>query len=311
MTNTDLVTGAFSYTGAEIARQLLTAGRGVRTLTYHPDRDHPLREQVPATRYRFDDPVALAASLEGVDTLYNTYWVRFDRGQTTFANALANSRLLFHAARRAGVSRIVHVSISNPSVESPLPYYRGKALVENALAEVGIPYAIVRPTWVFGGDRDVLANNIAWILRRMPVFPLPGTGAYEVQPVHVGDLARICIEAARGDSDTVRDAAGPETFRFDRLVATVRRALGARAPIVPVPALVMAAAARALGTVVVGDVVLTPDEIRGLTASLLVSHHPPLGTIRFSDWVADAADAVGRDYANELERHFHRPAVAT
>ena len=129
-------------------------------------------------------------------TLYNTYWVRFDHGQTSFANAIESSRMLFYAAKRAGVKRIVHVSITNPSIESPLPYFRGKALVEYALAQSGVPYSIVRPTWIFGGERDVLVNNIAWILRRMPVFALPGDGTYPVQPVHVDDLARICIDAA-------------------------------------------------------------------------------------------------------------------
>ena len=169
---TDLVTGAFSYSGAEIATRLLEAGRDVRTLTYHPARPHPLGPSVDARAYRFDDPAALARSLRGVSTLYNTFWVRFDHGQTTFANAIESSRMLFFAARRAGVKRIVHLSITNPSLESPLPYFRGKALVEYALAQSGVPYSIVRPTWIFGGERDVLTNNIAWILRRMPAIAL-------------------------------------------------------------------------------------------------------------------------------------------
>ncbi len=299
----DLVTGAFSYSGARIAERLLHCGRAVRTLTFHPDRAHPLRARVDAIEYRFDDPVALARSLEGVSTLYNTYWVRFDHGQTTFANAVENSRTLFHAARRAGVHRIVHISIANPSIDSPLPYYRGKALVERSLAEVGVPYAIVRPTWVFGGGRDILANNIAWILRRMPAFAIPGSGNYPVQPVHIDDLVRICEQVARADGDVIVDAAGPETMSFDQLVQSIRRAVGARAPIVHLPPVAMAAVARALG-VVMGDVVLTADEISGLSAGLLVSHQPPLGQIAFSEWLTQHSRSIGRSYANELERHF-------
>ena len=195
------MTGAFSYSGAQIAARLLATGRGVRTLTYHPDRPHPLQAEIEANPYRFDDPAALARSLDGVSTLYNTFWVRFDQGTTSFTNAIEYSRMLFFAARRAGVERIVHVSITNASLESPLPYFRGKALVEYALAQSGVPYSIVRPTWIFGGARDVLANNIAWILRRMPAFALPGDGSYPVQPVHVDDLARICTDAATAHSD--------------------------------------------------------------------------------------------------------------
>ena len=306
---TDLVTGAFSYSGAQIAGRLLDAGRRVRTLTFHPDRPHPLRVHVDAHRYRFDDPVALARSLEGVSTLYNTFWVRFDHRQTSFANAIESSRMLFFAARRVGVRRIVHISIANPSLESPLPYFRGKALVEYALAQSGVPYSIVRPTWIFGGERDVLANNIAWILRRMPLFAVPGDGAYPVQPVHVEDLARICTDAAAVTGDTVIDAAGPEVIPFGDLVALVRHAVGATAPIMRIPPQLMIAAARALG-VLVGDVVLTGDEIRGLMAGLLVSHCRPLGQIAFSRWLSEHRASVGRTYANELDRHFLTSADA-
>jgi len=303
MSQLDLVTGAFSYSGSHIAQRLLDGGHEVRTLTHHPERAHPLRDVVDARRYRFDDPAELTRSLTGVTTLYNTYWVRFDHGASTYRNAVENSRMLFAAARRAGVERIVHVSITNPSVSSRLPYFRGKALVESGLAQSGSPYSIVRPTWLFGGERDVLVNNIAWILRRMPVFPVPGTGRYRVQPVHVDDLARLCVQAASDDEDTVIDAAGPEQMSFAETVALVRSAVGAFAPIVPVPPQLMALAAHGLGALV-SDVVLTRDEISGLTSGLLVSHDPPLGELTFSDWLDEHADEIGRRYANELERHF-------
>ena len=299
----DLVTGAFSYSGSRIADLLIDSGREVRTLTHHPSREHPLRARVQAAPYRFDDPTALARSLEGISTLYNTYWVRFERGPTTFANAVANSRALFEAARRAGVARIVHVSIANPSVDSPLPYYRGKALVEQALAAAGVPYAIVRPTFFFGGGRDVLANNIAWILRRMPLFVVPGDGRYLVQPIHVDDFARICLQVAHDPSDVIMDAAGPDTMSFEELVRVIRDAVGRRTPILNAPPAAMATLARALG-LVVRDVVLTPDEIRGLTAGLLASHHPPLGRISFIEWLNEHGRALGRAYASELARHF-------
>ena len=257
-TETDLVTGAFSYSGSRIAELLIDSGREVRTLTHHPNREHPLRARIQPAPYRFDDPAALARSLEGITTLYNTYWVRFERGRTTFANAVADSRALFEAARRAGVARIVHVSIANPSIDSPLPYYRGKALVEQALAAAGVPYAIVRPTFFFGGGRDVLANNIAWILRRMPLFVVPGDGRYLVQPVHIDDFARICLQAAHGRSDLIMDAAGPDTMSFEELVRAIRDAVGRRTPILHAPPTAMAALARALG-LVVRDVVLRSD----------------------------------------------------
>ncbi len=304
----DVVTGAFSYTGGEIARHLLQSGHRVRTLTFHPDREHALQGEVEPLAYSFDDPVALARSLDGVSTLYNTYWVRFDHGRTTFADALENSRALFAAARRVGVERIVHVSITNPSISSPLPYFRGKALVERALAQSGVPFSIVRPTWIFGGRHEILANNIAWILRHLPLFAIPGDGEYPVQPVHVDDLARLCVKSSRADSDVILDAAGPQTFRFKDLVGEIRTGVAAHGPVLQLPPRVMAIAARALGQLV-GDVVLTPEEIAGLQAGLLVSHQPPLGIIRFTDWLAQNANTLGRTYANELRRHYRQAVV--
>jgi nucleoside-diphosphate-sugar epimerase len=306
---TDLVTGAFSYSGARIAELLIESGRAVRTLTHHPDREHPLRPRVHAAPYRFDDPPALARSLEGVATLYNTYWVRFERGGRTFADAVANSRALFDAARRAGVTRIVHVSIANPALDSPLPYYRGKALVEQALSDSGVPHSIVRPTWIFGGRKEVLANNIAWILRHMPIFAVPGDGRYPVQPIHVHDFAHICVRAADDVADVTVDAAGPDTMSFEQLVRATRDAVGSHSPVVHAPPAAMAALAHALG-LVVRDVVLTADEIRGLTAGLLASRQPALGQISFIEWLNEKGPTLGRRYANELDLHFRMPRAS-
>ncbi len=303
----DVVTGAFSYTGARIAAGLLARGRRVRTLTFHPERPHPLSGEIEALPYAFADADALARSLEGAHTLYNTYWVRFERGATTFAGAVEHSRSLFGAARLAGVARIVHVSITNASSDSPLPYFASKGRVEQALAEVGVEHSIIRPTWIFGGEYEILVNNIAWILRHSPCLPVPGDGAYEVQPIHVDDMARICLAAGAASGCETIDAAGPQTLRFSDLVRLVRSAVGARGPVLCVPAPVMVVAARSLGALL-GDVVLTADEIRGLSAGLLVSHEPPRGSIRFGDWLTTHAPEIGARYANEVRRHYVHPA---
>src|SRR5918995_241955 len=299
---TDLVTGAFSYSGSRIAELLLQSGRAVRTLTHHPQREHPLQARVEALPYRFDDHTALARSLEGVSSLYNTYWVRWERGGTTFAKAVANSKALFEAARRAGVRRIVHVSITNPSIDSPMRYYRAKALAEQALAACNVPYTIVRPTWFFGGH-DVITNNIAWVIRHLPIVVIPGDGQYLVQPIHVDDFAQICLRAADGLTDAVTDAVGPDRMTYEQLVRAVRDALHKKTPVVHAPSAAVDILSRALG-VVVRDVVLTGDEIRALTAGLLVSNRPALGQVSFLEWLQENASTLGRVYANDLDRHF-------
>ena len=304
--NVDAVTGAFGFTGRHIAQRLLDLGRSVRTLTGRPQlqgtHSDPFGGQVEALPFNFDQPDALAKGLQGVNTLYNTYWVRFASGTTTFDLAVENSRALVRAAREAGVRRLVHISITNPSVDSPLPYFRGKALVEQAIRESGLSHSIVRPALVFG-EGDILLNNIAWALRRFPIFPVAGDGHYWTQPVYVGDLADLAVSAAQGQNDLTMDAVGPETYTFDDLVLQLERRVGSRARIAHMPPALALSLSRVVGYFV-RDVVLTKEEIAGLAANLLVSAEAPLATTRFSEWLEANGGNLGVDYASELDRHY-------
>lgn len=304
------VTGAFGFTGRYIAQRLLDSGRPVQTLTGRPHVQgtvaDPFHGQVQALPFDFDRPEALAESLRGVATLYNTYWVRFASGEITFARAVENSRVLVRAAVEAGVNRLVHVSITNPSLDSPLPYFRGKALVEQAIMESGLSYAIVRPALVFG-EGDILLNNIAWALRRFPVFPIAGDGQYAAQPVFVGDLAELVVAAGNDGEDSVTDAVGPETYTFDDLVRLVARGVGSRARLMHTPPALTLSLSRMVGWLV-RDVVLTREEIEGLSANLLVSSDPPLAATSFNGWLEEHGDKLGLNYASELDRHYRTPS---
>ena len=297
----DVVTGAFSFTGRYIAEQLLDRGNRVRTLSRRPPHpSHPLATKVEAAPFAFDD--SLARSLRGADTLYNTYWIRFERRQATFARAVENTRRLVDAACRAGVRRIVHVSVANPDLASPFPYYRGKAQTEEVVRQSGLSYAIVRPTLVFGPD-DVLVNNIAWGLRHVPLFLVPGEGSYELQLVSVRDTAAICVEAGGEDDDVELDAAGPSRWTFDEFVRLIAQAVGSRALIVRAPEEIALTAARLVGSAL-RDVLLTRDELGALVAGLIVSGDPPRGRDRLEPWLAANAAQVGRRYTSELRRNF-------
>jgi NADH dehydrogenase len=300
MTELDVVTGAFSYTGRYIAEELLARDRRVRTLTRRPDPAHPLAPLVETAPLIFDD--SLVESLRGADTLYSTYWVRFERGETTFAAAVANIGILLDAAARAGIRRVVHVSVANPGSDSPYPYFRGKAQAEELVRASGISHAIVRPTLVFGAE-DILINNIAWILRRAPFFLVPGDGTYEVQPVSVEDTARICVDAGIAADDLTIDAAGPERRSFESVVRLIASAAKSRAHIHTAPERLALGGSRLFG-LLVRDVVLTRDELESLMAGLLVSAEPARGRDRLDDWLVANAATLGRSYQSELGRNF-------
>jgi NADH dehydrogenase len=295
------VTGAFGFTGRYIAQRLINAGKRVRALIGR-NRPNPFGDRIEVARLQFDDFQALVDSLKGVDVLYNTYWVRFNYGETTFERAVQNSQMLIRAAEEAGVRRLVHISITNPSEDSPLPYFRGKALVERAIRNSSLSYGIIRPTVLFG-EGDILLNNIAYFLRRFPIFIVPGKGDYRLQPVYVDDVAALAVEAGERMDNFALDAVGPEVFTFAELVRLIRDAVGSKAKIVHAPPSLTMLSIRVLNYFV-NDIVLTREELEGLMANLLVSDQPPTCPTRFSEWLRENAEQMGLHYASELKRHF-------
>ena len=302
-----VVTGAFGYSGKYITQRLLDAGAHVRTLTNSPDRPHPFGDRVEVRPLAFDDAAALGNALAGADVLYNTYWVRFNHQHFTHGEAVHNTQRLFEAAQRAGVRRVVHTSITNPSEDSPLEYFHGKAVLERTLVESGLSYAILRPAVLFGRE-DILINNIAWMLRRFPVFGVFGDGQYRLQPLYVDDFAALAVERGAQTEDEIVDATGPETFTYRELVATIGALIGRSRPIISVPPFLGYVVGAVVGRVL-GDVLITREEIRGLMADLLSTESEPAGTTRLTDWVREHADTLGARYSSELARRRDRTAA--
>jgi len=288
--STHAVTGATSFTGRFIARRLTEGGHEVRNLT----------------RLELADADRLAAALDGMDTLYNTFWIRFERGPITYDWAIERSRQIFEAARLAGVRRIVHLSVINASHDAPTAYFRAKAVVEDALTSSGISHAIVRPTVTFGPG-DILVNNLAWTLRRLPAFGIPGDGRYPIQPVHVEDVAEVAVQAGESAENTTLDVGGPDILTFNDFVALVRAAIGSRALLMHMPVSASLAAARLIG-LIVRDVVLTRHEVTELRERLMYSTQPAAGKIHLGDWLTATADSLGRRWSSELDRHYRKPS---
>ena len=293
------VTGAFGFSGKYIAKRLLARGQAVLTLTNSSPRGS-LTGLVQAYPFNFDQPELLRRTLEGVQVLFNTYWVRFNHPRFNQTTAAQNTQSLFQAAREAGVQRVVHLSITNPSENSPLMYFRLKAQLERTLQDSGLTYAILRPAVIFGKE-DVLINNIAWILRRFPVFGIFGNGKYQLQPIYADDLAALAVELGDSRENVIVEAIGPETFTYRELVRAIARALGVRRLMIGVPPWFGYLVGRLIG-LWKRDVTLTRQEIAGLMANLLYVDAPPAGQTRLSDWARANASLLGVHYANELAR---------
>ena len=303
------VTGAFGYSGKYITRRLLDEGQQVITLTNSPQRANPFGDRVRAYPFNFDQPEKLVAALQGVKVLYNTYWVRFNHELFQHASAVNNTLALFEAAKKAGVARIVHVSITNPSIESHLEYFYGKGELEQALIASGLSYAILRPTVLFGKE-DILINNIAWMLRKFPVFGVFGDGSYRLQPIYVDDLAGLAVEQGKLAENVIINAIGPETFTYRELVTTLGEIIGKERPIVSMPPWLGYLAGRIMN-LFMDDVVITKEEIEGLMGDLLYVDAPPAGQTSLTEWARRHAQTLGDSYSNELQRRRNRQIAYT
>lgn len=301
------VTGAFGYSGKYITHRLLAKGHRVITLTNSPQRKNPFGNRVKAYPFNWDNPSKLAETLRGVDVLYNTYWVRFNHKMFSHSDAVQNTLTLFKAAKEAGVSRIVHVSIANPDENSPLEYYHGKGVLENGLKATGIPYTVLRPTVLFGKE-DILINNIAWMLRTFPIFGVFGNGRYHIQPIYVDDLAQLAVEAGERSESEIINAVGPETFTYRELAQTVGQIIGKQRPIISIPPMLGLFVSKIVGKMV-GDVIVTREEIDGLMADLLYVDTAPTGKTRLTVWAKTHADTLGKRYTSELARRRNRQAA--
>ena len=298
------VTGAFGYSGRYISGRLLDSGCEVVALTNSVSRVNPFGKSVTVAPFNFDHPERLTESLKGVRVLYNTYWVRYNHADFSHAEAVKNTKVMFDAAKRAGVERIVHFSVTNASADSPLEYFKGKGELEIALKGCGISYAILRPAIFFGGA-DILINNIAWAIRKLPIIGVFGEGQYRLQPIYIEDMAELAIQAGNSVENFTKDAIGPETFTYRGLIETIGREIGVKTRIINVGPNVGYSLLWLLGKMV-GDTILTRAEIAGLTADLLCTDSGPVSQTRLTNWLRENRDRVGRHYANEIKRRVDR-----
>ena len=299
------VTGAFGFSGKYITRLLLKENKEVITLTNSTQRKNEFGDRIKVSPYHFDQPEKLVEALKGVSVLYNTYWVRFNHSTFQHSEAVRNTQILFEAAQKAGVQRIVHTSITNPDENSPLEYFSGKGILENALIRSGTGYSILRPAVLFG-DEDILINNIAWMIRKFPVFGTFGDGSYKLQPIFVEDYAALAVRHGKETTNCIVDAIGPETYTYRQMIKTISMIiLGKERRVFSMPDEPGYWVSKIVGWLT-GDNLVTREEIKGLKANLLCTGSASTGSVKLSEWIREHKDTIGKKYANELKRRLDR-----
>lgn len=295
------VTGAFNFTGRYIAKALLRSGEKVQTLTNHPERD-PFAGAIPSFPLDFTKPEKLVQLFQGTKILFNTYWVRYQHGAISHQLAVDNIKILVDCAMKAGVKRLVHISVTNPSLETNLPYFKGKAEAEELIKQTGISYAIIRPSLIFGLE-DVLINNIAWLIRHFLLFPVFNKGEAWIQPIFAEDNAKIAVEAGYRSENLTWDSVGPERYPFAEIVRMLAKVLDRKIWTPKVPNNLTLTLSQIIGFLQ-KDQLLTRDEMIGLLENRLISNDAPRGTTLFSKWIQENSGSLGTKYLNDFNRYY-------
>jgi len=294
------VTGALGYSGKYIAQNLLNQGYSIKTLTNSAHKPNPFGDKIEIVPLDFENKINLVKYLSDVDVLINTYWVRFNHKKFNHNQAVENTKRLFDAAKEAGIKKIVHVSITNPDKNSELEYFKGKGILEEYLISLNLNYSIVRPAVLFG-DNDILINNIAWMIRHLPVMGVFGKGDYKLQPIHVLDFAEIIVKEALSDENRIINAIGPETFEYKDLVKIIMKIINIKKPVLNAPPIIGYWVGKIVSKIK-KDVTITKPEIKGLMDNLLYVETEPTGKIKLTEWASENKKTLGVKYASELSR---------
>ena len=148
---------------------------------------------------------------------------------------------------------------------------------------------------------------MAWALRHLPVFGVFGNGQYKLQPIYVDDLAQLAVEQGKRSDNVTVNAIGPETFTYRGLVEVIGQIIGKRRPILSVPPDVGYAVSWLIGKIV-GDVMITREEIKGLMDNRLCVDAPPAGSTKLTEWARERSASLGLHYTSELARRLDRKA---
>lgn len=261
------VAGGSGFVGGAIAAELHARGESVIVLSHQPTRAAADLPDDVETRFAdVREDRSLEHALQGTEALVislafpNSPMESPRLGHTFAAVDADGTQRLVAAAVRAGVHRIVYISGAGAAAESDRSWFRAKWRAETAVRAAGIPYTIVRPTWVYG-PRDVALNRFLAFAKWLPFVPLTGSGRQRLAPVFVDDVAKLVADALRDEAarDQTFEIGGPEVLTMREVIRVALGVAGLRRRLLPAPARLLKLAAWPLQ--LLARPPLTPDAV--------------------------------------------------
>lgn len=269
------VFGASGFVGTQVTQQLAREGFRVRAAVRRPDLAGHLRMlgsvgQIVPVQANVRNADSVARAVQGASVVVNLVGVGVQRGKQRFDTVnVEGARTVAAAARAAGATSLIHMSILGADASSESAFARSRAEGEEAVRAAYPGATILRPSLIFGAD-DSYFNLMASLARFLPVMPLIG-GKTRFQPVYVGDVAHatllIATNAVR--SGRTYELGGPEVVTHKELLTQILREAGRRNPLVPVPAGI--ARLLAMPMALLPRPLLTGDQVTLLQADNVVS----------------------------------------
>ena len=276
------VAGGTGFVGGAIASEFHRRGHRVVVLSHRGEAARgSLPDAIAIRSADVSDPESIAPALADVDALVialafpNAPMESPRKGLTFEAVDADGTENLVRAAVDAGVRRLVYISGAGAAPDAERHWFRSKWRAEQAVRGSGIPFTIIRPTWIYG-PRDVSLNRFLTFARFLPVVPMTNTGRQRLAPVFVGDVAGLAADAMDDGAAVGQtfELGGPETLTMREIIARALRATRLRRPIVPGPTRLLKLAATPMSLLPIPP--LTPAAIDFINQPAVVDIEPLL-----------------------------------
>src|SRR5690348_15138954 len=227
------VFGGTGFLGRRIVRHLHDVDFAVRIASRHPDRGRSLFSRdvsrIEPVGADVNDDASVAAAVSGVWAVVNAVSLYVEHGRCTFQSVhVEAAKRIAVLARQAGAETLVHISGIGANAGSASPYIRSRGEGEAVVLDAFPSAKLVRPAVMFGPG-DAFLTPLLAMLRRLPIFPMFGSGATRVQPVYVEDVAEAVVRILRAPAASqLYELAGPRVYTYQELLRAIAASAGTR-----------------------------------------------------------------------------------